>query len=169
MAYFHYNTFDLARTSRQVAVPESNIAKLMYYLDVVCSLIEYDERNLDRLRDYSKYNKLTDSEIRVLYLACATLDPDSLNGKVMFEDEDGDLCGNSMNRIYDISQVQHNLLVVDSMFIAGRNRRVKKVMAYQPQWLEKYYNQPMLAVTVALERERRMEAISNLVETCTIS
>lgn len=169
MAYLHFDTFDLARSSRQVQIPKNNVARLMYYLDIVCDLIEYDDHNLDRLRNYNNYRSITDTELRLLYIACAALKPDLLIGKVMFEDEDGDLCGTSTNRIYEISQVQHNLLVVNSIFIAGRNRRVKKAMAYQPIWLATYYTQPMAALTVIFEQERRREAITNLVNTCTIS
>jgi hypothetical protein len=121
MAYLHYDTFDLARTSRRVDIPENNVARLMYYLHIVCDLIEYDDRNLDRLRDFKNYHRINDTELRLLYLACAALEPDLLIGKVMFEDEDGDLCGRSTNRIYELSQIQHNLLVVNSVFIAGRN------------------------------------------------
>jgi hypothetical protein len=97
----------------------------MYYLDVVCNLIEYDEHNLNRLRNFNNYRNLSDTEMRLLYIACITLEPGLLIGKVMFEDEDGDFCGTSTNRIYEISQVRHNLLAVNSIFIAGRNRRIK--------------------------------------------
>jgi len=169
MAYLHYDTFGLSQSSHKVKIPENNIARLMYYLDIVCDLIEYDERNLDRLRNYNNYNNLTDTEIRLLYIVCAALEPDILIGKVMFEDEDGALCGTSINRIYELSQVRNQLLVVNSIFIAGRNRSVKKVMAYRPEWLRIYYIRPMAALTVILEQERRREAITNLIDTCTIS
>jgi hypothetical protein len=165
----HFDTFGLSRTSEPVTIPDSSIAKLMYYLTTVCDLIEYDERNLDRLRNYKNYRNLSDTEIRLLYVACSMLEPDILIGKVMFEDEDGDLCGTSVNRTFEISQVQHNLLVSNSIFIAGRNRRVKKIMAYKSEWLSTYYIRPMAALTVALEQERRREAISDLINTCTIS
>jgi len=169
MAYIHYDTFNFARSSHEVKIPENNVARLMYYLDIVCNLIEYDERTLDRLRNYQNYQNITDTELRLLYVACATLEPDLLIGKVMFEDQDGDLCGTSINRIYEISQVRHNLLAVDSIFIAGRNRRVKKVMAYRPEWLKTYYIRPMAALTVIFEQERRQEALNDLLDTCTIS
>ena len=169
MAYFHFDTFDLARSSREVNIPENNVAKLMYYLNIVCDLIEYDDHNFDRLRDFKNYHRTTDTELRLLYITCATLEPDLFIGKVMFEDEDGDLCGRSTNRIYEISQVEHDLVVVNSIFIAGRNRRVKKVMAYRPEWLATYYIRPMAALTVIFQQERRREAVNNLVNTCTIS
>lgn len=169
MAYLHYDTVNFARASNPVIIPENNVAKLMYYLDIVCSLIEYDDHNLDRLRNYRNYKNITDTELRLLFVGCAALEPDLLIDKVMLEDVDGDLCGTSANRIYEISQIRHNFLAVNSIFIAGRNRRVKKVMAYRPEWLSKYYFRPMAALTVLFEQEGRREAINNLIDTCTIS
>jgi hypothetical protein len=169
MAYFHYDTLNVTRTSREVNIPENNVARLMYYLHIVCDLIEYDDRNLDRLRDFKNYHRITNAELRLLYLACAALEPDLLIGKVMFEDEDGDLCGRSTNRIYELSQIQHDLLAISSIFIAGRNRRVKKIMAYRPEWLRTYYIRPMAALTLIFERERQRQAINDLIDICTIS
>jgi hypothetical protein len=105
----------------------------------------------------------------LLFVARVAFEPDLLIGKVMFEDEDGDLCGTSTNRIYEISQVRHNLLAVNSIFIAGRDRCVKKVMAYRPEWLRTYYIQPMAALTVIFEQERRREVLNDLLDTCAIS
>ncbi|CAF3589848.1 unnamed protein product [Adineta steineri] len=83
--------YHLSRASRMVRIPNDPIAKLMYYLDIVCTLVEYKDHSLDRLRNYSNYKNLSDNEVRVLYITCAALDPDELIGKVIFEDEDGDL------------------------------------------------------------------------------
>lgn len=169
MAYLQHSTFDFSRASNPVTIPDSNIAKLMYYLDVVCDLIEYDDRNLDRLRNFKNYRNITDTELRLLFVACAALEPDLLIDKVMFEDETGRLCGDSTNRMYEIGHTRHNFVAVNSILIAGRNRRVKKLMAYRPSWLTTYYYRPMAALTTAFEQERRLQALSNVLETCTIS
>jgi hypothetical protein len=42
-------------------------------------------------------------------------------------------------------------------------------MAYQPKWLTTYYIRPMAALTVIFEEERRRQAISDLIDRCTIS
>ncbi|CAF4436228.1 unnamed protein product [Adineta steineri] len=66
--------------------------------------------------------------------------------------------------IYDVSQVRHKLLVANSIFIAGRNREVQKVMFYRPEWLKTYYIQPMLTITVAIEQQKRRQAINDLLD-----
>ncbi|CAF3597048.1 unnamed protein product [Rotaria sp. Silwood1] len=169
MAFFNLNTYDISRSSRRVKVPDNSIAKLMYYLDCMCTLIEYDESDLNRLRDYRNYDDLTDTDIRLLFVFCATLDPDIFIDKVMIEDRDGKMCGSSLNRIYDLGEVQRSFMVVNSIVVAGRTRRVKKIMAYRPQWLNKYYTQPMAQLTAIFQRERQQKAIRELFNTCTIS
>ncbi|UJR30384.1 hypothetical protein I4U23_017919 [Adineta vaga] len=100
---------------------------------------------------------------------CGKLDPDDLIDKVMFEDKNGHLCGQSLNRIYDISQVRHSLVVVDSLFIGGRNREVKKIMFFRPEWLRKFYILPVLPIAAEIQEQKRREAFNDLIDTCTIS
>jgi hypothetical protein len=87
----------------------------------------------------------------------------------MLIDEDDDLCGTSVNRIYDVLQVWHTLVVVNWIFTAGRNRSVKKVIADRLEWVKTYYFQPILSLTAILEQERRLDAVNSLLDTCSIS
>ncbi|CAF4845861.1 unnamed protein product, partial [Rotaria sp. Silwood2] len=79
------------------------------------------------------------------------------------------MCGSSLNRMYDLGEVQRSLLVVNSIVVAGRTRRVKKIMAYRPNWLYTYYTQPMAQLAAIFHRERQQQAIRTLLNTCTIS
>ena len=169
MAFLNLNSFDLSPSGRSVSVPNNSIAKLMYYLDCMCSLIEYDESNLNRLRDYKNYDDLSNIELRLLYVTCVTLDPDDFKGKIIFEDRDGDLCGSSLNRMYDLGEIQRRLVVVRSVVLAGQTRRVKKIMAYRPRWLQLYYIQPIAELAAIFQRERQQQAVLELINTCTIS
>ncbi|CAF1553054.1 unnamed protein product [Didymodactylos carnosus] len=168
MALYSLGTWDVQRFSQTVNVPNNSIAKCMYYLDVVCTLLEYDESNLDRLRDFRNYHRLTDDEIRLLFIGCVALSPDLLIDKCMFEDAEA--CGNSLNRIYELSHVQRNFLVANSIFVAGRNRRVKKIMAYKPEWIKTFYYNPISQLTQQFQQQRRYEqALEYLANDCTIS
>ncbi|CAF3451384.1 unnamed protein product [Rotaria socialis] len=169
MAFLNLNSFDVSCSSTQVQVPDNSIAKLMYYLDCLCTLVEYDESALNRLRDFRNYDDLSEAEIRLLYVTCVTLDPDDFIGKILFEDQDGDLCGASLNRMFDIGNVRRSLVVADSIVLAGRTRQVTKVMVYRPEWLNKFYTRPIAQLTAILNRERQQQAIHNLLNTCNIS
>ncbi|CAF4057658.1 unnamed protein product [Rotaria sp. Silwood1] len=49
------------------------------------------------------------------------------------------LCGNNSNKIFEISQVSYQLLVAQSVIIAGRRCQVKRIMAYKTSWMYDYY------------------------------
>lgn len=169
MAFLGFNTENITRASHMVQVPENNIAKLMYYLDVVCTLVEYNDPAMNKLRNFTKHYTLSTNERVFLYVLCSKLDPDDLVDSVIFKDESGVLCGGSLNRIYDINQVQHRFVVSNSIVIGGQRRKVKKFMVIRPEWLRKFYFVPMLSITAEIEEERRKQAIADLIDTCTIS
>ena len=52
----------------RVTVPNDNIAKLMYYLDCVLVVIEYDGSN--KLTDYQHYYDLNNEEKKSSYSTC---------------------------------------------------------------------------------------------------
>ena len=58
--------------------------------------------------------------------------------------QDDEMCGSNSNTFYELSAVQNNLLLTDSIIIGGQRRAVTKIMAYKRQWfLNNWYN-PML-------------------------
>ncbi|CAF1227084.1 unnamed protein product [Didymodactylos carnosus] len=168
MARFEYGNYDLRQTSNFVNVPDHPVAKCMYYLDVVLDLVEYEESNLNKLRDYSNYDDLSAQEIRLLYVLCAALSPDELINKCMFQNDT--LCGNSTNRIYELGHTQNHLVVANSILIAGRNRRVKCFMTFKQIWLLRNYIQPMLEMPNEIQKQAQIEATAEqLSQACTIS
>lgn len=128
---------------RNVTIPANPKAKLMYYLDCICTVMDLsDQRNLAKLRDYQNYHLLTETETDALIALALLLSPDELNGKVIFQDDE--MCGSNSNTFYELSAVQNNLLLTDSIIIGGQRRAVTKIMAYKRQWfLNNWYN-PML-------------------------
>ncbi|CAF1272463.1 unnamed protein product [Didymodactylos carnosus] len=106
--------------------------------------------------------------MRLLYVLCATLSPDELIDKCMFQNDS--LCGTSQNKIYQLGHTQHNLWVANSIFLAGQNRQVKKFMAYKQIWLLDNYIQPMLALPGEIRKQQQIEnAAEQLSEVCVIS
>jgi hypothetical protein len=74
-------------------------------------------------------------------LLCYTFSPDVFDGKVFFQSDA--LCGNFNNEFYEISQISSQLVAAQSIIIAGRTRRVNKIMAYKISWMQNYYLEPM--------------------------
>ena len=139
-------------TTRSVTVPENPKAKLMYYLDCVATVIQLDNPNLRRLRDYQRYHSLSDAEIDALLVLILLLSPDELIGKVFFPSED---CGGRTNQFFELSAVTHMLAVSDNVLIGGESKRVAKIMFYQRRWMEDNYISPLRSFGSRLQRLAR--------------
>lgn len=139
---YRQNEIGIKRTGRPVTVPESDVGKLMYYLNCVCTTIECnDEPQIRRFTNYSNWRSLSVDEQKQLVVLCYTFSPDIFDGKVFFQHDA--LCMDSSNTFYEISQVSSQLVAVQSIIIAGRTRRVNQIMTYKMSWMQKYYLEPM--------------------------
>jgi hypothetical protein len=145
MAFLQRNQIGFKDTTVSATVPDNDVARLMYYFDSVCSAIEYNDTDVSRYRNYQNYSSLTYNEIRVLLVLCLTLSPDEFDDKVFFHSDA--LCGNLGNRFYEVSQVSHQLLAVQSIVIAGRRCHVKKIMTYTMSWMRRNYFGPIQRLT----------------------
>ena len=130
----------IKETGITVTVPENSTAKLMYYLDCVAIVLQLDNPNLNRLKDYKRCYSLSDVEIDALLTLVLLFSPDELIGKVFFHSED---CGGKNNQFYELSSVTHMLAVSDNVLIGGERKRVAKIMFFQRSWMENYYFSPM--------------------------
>ena len=142
----------IKKTGVTTSVPPNSKAKLMYYLDCVATLIELNNPNLRRLRDYQTYYLLNDAETDALLAIVLLFSPDKLVGKVMFHSED---CGGSRNEFYELSAVSHMLAVTDNIVIGGERKRVAKIMFFQRVWMQDNYLTPIRSFQGRLERLAR--------------
>ena len=125
---------------RPTTVLNDDRAKLMYYLDCVCSVLQITDPGISRLRQYQYYWLSFQQEVLLMKM-CALLNPTVLTNKCIFPVNSID--DGSDNAFYDITQVERNLVVARSLLIGGQQRRVQKVMLYKPTWIMNYWNNPM--------------------------
>lgn len=142
------------KTGRTVTIPNNPKAKLMYYLNCICTLLDLgsDASNLRRLRDYQNYSRLTEDETNELILLCALISPSLLLNKCIFQDDD--MCGDSNNEFYKIHAVRHRMVVASSIVIGGQTKSVNEIMCFKMSWLRQYYIQPMEHFKQQLERQQ---------------
>jgi hypothetical protein len=158
---FRQNEFGVKRTGQSVTVADNDIAKLMYYLNCVCTTIDCNnDPEIRRFTNYSNWHSLSTDEQRQLVVLCYTFSPDIFNNKVFFQSDA--LCLNRGNEFYEISQVSNQLVAVQSIIIAGRTRRVNKIMTYKMPWMQSYYLEPM-------RRQAQRFSQSNRSSSCVIS
>lgn len=132
-------------------IPANPKAKLMYYLDCVATLIELDNPNLNRLRNFQNYYFLNDAETDALLTLVVLLKPDELIGKIFFPKEDLP----SNNEFYELSAVSHMFAVSENMVIGGKRTRAAKIMCFKRCWLENFYITPIMSFQGRLERIAR--------------
>ena len=131
----------LKATGSTTSVPRNAKARLMYYFNCMCTVLDMDSDDGDRrLRDFSNYHRLTENETDALLLLCVLLSPDTLLGKCIFQNDS--MCGNSGNEFYELSSVSRTLMVSRSVVIDGQVREVEKIMTYKMSWLRENYEEP---------------------------
>ena len=141
MAYLERQQTNIRDTTVPANVPNSDIARMMYYLNCVCYCTDYSENDIRRFTNYANWSTLSDDEHRLVFILALALSPDLFIGKVFFPSDV--LSRDMMNRFYEIGQVNHQLVVSSSVVIAGRTCRVNRILAFKQAWLQEYYINPM--------------------------
>ena len=170
MAFVNNVNYDVKPFGKSVTVPDTPIAKIMYYLDCVCTVVDYNDGDIRRYRNHSNWANMSDEEDRMIFLLALALSPDELEDKVFFNSPQ--LCYESSNQFYEIGQVRSQLLIVQSVLIGGQQRKVKKIMAYKQSWLQNNYLQPMQQLLFRFSPEgQRQEAARRqaISQACSIS
>ncbi len=124
----------------RTTVPDNPKAKLMYYLDCVAFVIDLNDSNLNRLRNYQNYHLLDDAETDELLVLVRLFSPHKLLNRVFFHSED---CGGSSNQFFELSAVSNMLAVADNIVIGGERKRVAKIMFFKRSWMESNYHTPI--------------------------
>ena len=145
MAYAERQQFQIRDTTKVANVPNNDIAKLMYYLNCVCYCINYNDNDIQRYTNYSRWASLSDQEDRMVFILAVSLSPDLFIGKVFFPSDE--LSRGMTGRFYEIGQIRHQLVVVPSLVIAGRTCQVNRILAFKQEWLKEYYIDPINRLT----------------------
>ena len=120
-------------------VPNHAIARLMYYLDCVATVIDVDDR---RLTDYQNYNELSGKELAAVYALAKIFHPSIfINAGIFILDQK--LLFNHSNQFYEITDETIGFHANREIVIGGKVRKVLKLMACNNAWLSKNYFMPI--------------------------
>ncbi|XP_078343546.1 uncharacterized protein LOC144629200 isoform X1 [Oculina patagonica] len=142
----------IKQIGNKATVSDNPKAKLMYYLNSVAGVIDLNNPNLNRLRNYQNCFSLDEAETDALLAFVILLSPDKLIGKVFFHSED---LGDFANQFFELSAVSSMLAVTDNIVIGGETKRVAKIMFFERSWMENYYYTPIRSFQSRLERMAR--------------
>ena len=123
-----------------VNVPDDDVARLMYYLSCVDTVIDYQE--IDNLSDYQNYDLLTVDEMVELFKLVLLFNPKYFVEKGIFIIDENLLPDGLGNQFYQITDERIGLHVNNEIFIGGRTVQVLKVMACNMDWLIRNYFNP---------------------------
>lgn len=140
---YNRNSIDITPKGGIVYIPDHSKAKLMYYLDCMCTVLSLDqtEHNIRRLTDYNSYNTLTDGETAAMVLLSTLLDPVTLNDVCIFHDEEA--CRGTSNQFFEINARRTTLAAAESVMVGNVRVTVNKIMCYKMDWLKFYYLDPL--------------------------
>ncbi|CAF4242487.1 unnamed protein product [Rotaria sp. Silwood2] len=167
MTFFGNTEYDFTMFGETVNVPNADIARIMYYLDCVCTVIDYNDNDIRRYRNYLNWRNMSDEDDRFIFLLALALSPDELEDKVFFNAPS--LCPDSNNQFYEIGQVRNQLMIVQSIVIGGRSRQVKRIMAYEQIWMRRNYYEPMQRLAIRFSPERQRQEALMRAMACIIS
>ena len=154
-----FNSLNVEKIGRTVNVPNNDLARLMYYLNCVASVIQYDEDN--KLTDYQNYHMLTKKEEDVVYGLAALFNPKIFMNAGVFILDDRLVPNNSSNQFYKITDDRIGIKVNQEIVIGGRVIRVLEVMAFKEEWINRNYYEPFERICYKLESERKKKCCSN--------
>ena len=120
-------------------VPNNTMAKLMYYLHCVVTVIQYEN---SVLTDYQNYDELSGKELLAVYDVAKLLNPSLfINAGIFILDQK--LLVDTDNQFYEITDETVGVHVNQEIMIGGRSVKVLKIMACNMLWLNRNYYRPI--------------------------
>ena len=121
-------------------VPNDNVAKLMYYLSCVDTVINY--QGIDKLSDFRNYERLTVDDMTDLFKLVLLFNPEIFLNANIFILQTDPLPNGADNQFYEIINERIGIHINNQIVIGGRTVQVMKFMVCNPAWLIRNYYRP---------------------------
>jgi len=147
------NDVEIEDVGVSCSVPNSNIAKLMYYLSSLSSCLEGFIPT--QYTDYSNFDSLSNAEKKEVVTLAALLSPDILLDKVIFGVEaNNPILNGSANTFLKITNAKTVMAAAtnlrDTIIIGEKNVNVGKILIFTQNWIKRYYLDPLVAESYRL-------------------
>lgn len=154
---FGINNLTVEPYGNVTTIPDNIVAKLMYYLDCVSNIVQYDDNTFT---DYQNYDKLNEEEIAAVFALAIVLHPQLfIDAKIFIVNPD--LLIDAGNQFYKITDETIGVHVNQEIMIGGRTVKVLNVMACNENWLTKYYYTPINAVNRMISEKKYNNSVVN--------
>ena len=150
-----FNNVKVRTFGERTSVPDDDVAKLMYYLSCVDTVINYNE--IDRLSDYQNYDSLSVDDLTELFKLVILFNPEIFVEAGIFILDESLLPYDLDNQFFEITDERIGIHVNNEIFIGGRSVKVLKVMACNEDWLVRNYFRPWKNIFELTERYRNSQ------------
>ena len=147
---------------RSTIVPNNAIAKLMYYLHCVATVIEHYD---PILTDYQNYYELTWEQLKEVHNIATKYSPDIFQSHKIFLVNRDLLNNSSNNEFYEITDETIGIHADEEIVIGGKTVKVLKVMACNNNWLSENYYKPISEIDKLVEEIKNGNYRRQIVDT----
>ena len=140
-----YQSLNVKPIGQTVTVPDNSLARLMYYLDCVFTVIQFDQNS--RLTDYQRYYLLSKEEEQTVLGLVALFNPKIMSDLSLFIVSRDLVPYGSSNEFYQITDDRIGVHVNSEVVIGGRVVKVLKIMACTEDWIYRNYINPAESYT----------------------
>ena len=137
----NYQSLGVKLTGSTTTVPDNELAKLMYYLDCVFAVIQYD--GAEKYTNYREYYTLTSEEENIVLSLVCLFNPKIMVESYIFLVGPRFVPEGSSNQFYELTDNRIGIHVNSEIMIGGVSRRVLKVMGCTEDWLNRNYFIPV--------------------------
>ena len=149
--FANYNKLHVKSIGETVTIPNDDVARLMYYLSCVKTVIDYDNED-DILTDFENYDLLNVEQLTVLFSLVILFNPKIFINSGVFILDPSLVPVGSTNEFYQITNERINFHFNDEIMIGGKTRKILKVMACNISWLMRFYYNPLKNIMSLAEK-----------------
>lgn len=136
--------------SQTAAIPDDDVARLMYYLKCVTVDLGMDILQ-DDLVDYKNSRRLSAARRASVIKSALELSPDIFIGKVLFRDDKQEIVPQSTsNKFVNITAACNVVSIQRDFILGGQVKDVTQVMFFRSIWLKRNYYDPIERLAKAI-------------------
>jgi len=152
---YHQTQISGRNTTVHVNVPEDNLAKLMYYLNSVNTVLA-GKPFPSYLTDYASYRSKNKDTKKEIVLLAALFNPTELLGKVFHavSDSHPELRDFS-NAFIELTAASRQFVVTEAFMVGGQRVQTASIMLCTADWLRNYWEWPMMALKGLLTKKKK--------------
>ena len=138
-----YRNFEIQRVVDEIIgkVPENKLARLMYYLECVFTVIESDTDK--KYTNYGNFSSISELEEQTILNLVATYNIQLMKDLNLFKVEPDYVPVDKENEFYDITDERFKDSINSEVIIEEKARKVLKVMLCKQSWIFKNYEKPL--------------------------